>query len=297
MSDAYTEVYCILGNPVRHSFSPAMHNAGFAAIGRNAVYTAFEPAEIAGAVEAIRSLGIRGASVTIPFKVAVMQYLDEIDDTAKQIGSVNTVVNRNGRLFGTNTDASGFFDALKTVCDPDDKRIAVFGGGGSARAVCFGICIGSRPKSVSVMVRNPGKTETQEFAEDLKDYGAKKGIEVELKAISEWDLIRESTEIIVNTTCVGMTPDDEGSILTAEAIPSGITVMDIVYRPRETKLIRNAKARNCRIGYGEEMLIRQGVRQFELWTGSCDLKTQTAMREALMTAIYGKRKSEGMEGI
>ena len=134
-----TELYCVMGNPVAHSLGPVMHNTLFEEMNINAVYLAFCIENIQKGVEAIRELGIRGASITIPFKENIMEFLDEIDEEAGKIGAVNTVINRNGRLYGLNTDCAGAINPLKEACSIKDKNVFIFGAGGAARAVAFGI--------------------------------------------------------------------------------------------------------------------------------------------------------------
>jgi shikimate dehydrogenase len=256
-----TGLYCIFGNPVRHSISPFMHNAAFAEAGINAVYLAFEPASIAEAVSAVKALEIRGASVTIPFKIDVMRHLDEIDPLAGSIGSVNTIINRNGTLTGYNTDGYGAVLAIEQ-CGITLKGMTfmVIGNGGSARAIAF--TLAERKAGVIIAGRNENRIKA--LADDIrhKSPAARSAL---LKEIDS--SFMESVDVIINTTSVGMAPDTESTPLDPALIASRHVVFDIVYTPRETSLLASAKKLGCRVIYGVDMLVLQGARQFELWTG------------------------------
>ncbi|NPV03100.1 MAG: shikimate dehydrogenase [Brevinematales bacterium] len=280
MINALTQTYCIIGNPVRHSFSPIMQNKAFEEAGLNSVYTAFEVTDLEGAVNGIRALGIHGASVTIPHKIDVMQYLDDIEDIAAMIGSVNTVVNRDGRLSGTNTDAYGFYRALAEADDVDGKQIALLGSGGAARAIAFALFYFGKPAKLEIAVRNEDIDAAHQLRKSLIAHLALPEESVEVVPLVKWNDIGDSIEIIINTTPLGMHPNTEVSPLEKEQIRKGITVMDIVYHPRDTLLLRYAGERDCRIVSGIDMLLYQGVKQFELWTGVD--APENVMRDALM---------------
>lgn len=282
MIDGLTQVYCILGHPVQHSFSPYLHNTGFAVKNIPAVYTAFDvaPEHLPAAVDGIRSLGIRGASVTIPHKVAVMPLLDDLDEIARMIGSVNLLYWKEGRLTGSNTDAWGFYQALSKTATLDDSDIALFGSGGAARAVCFSLFYYARPRSLSIYARPEDRQESLTLQNHLTEQLTAAGRLAPSQSItafarSEWPGAQSPCTILINTTPLGMHPLETQSILSAEEIPQGITAMDIVYTPRETTFLRLARERGCRIGYGIDMLLYQGLRQFEVWTG------QTAPEEEM----------------
>ncbi len=251
MISTRTNVYCVIGKPVSHSLSPIMHNAAFEKIGYDGVYLAFEVEDISAAVGGIRSLGIRGVSVTIPHKVSVMSYLDEIDTTALKIGAVNTIVNRHGKLKGYNTDFQGALKALAEKSDIHGKRVLVLGAGGAARAIGFGINMEGGRLTIS----NRSLERGERLAEDLQaSFCAPDVIE------------RNSWDIIINTTSVGMTPETDRMPVPETILTPGQVVMDIVYNPLETLLLKTARDKGCATVDGAAMFVYQGACQFELWT-------------------------------
>lgn len=260
--DANTELYCIFGKPVRHSLSPAMQNAAFKSAGMNAVYLAFEVGNIKEGIFAMRALGIKGASITIPFKQDAMNYLDETDPLAEEIGSVNTLKNENGVITGYNTDGYGAVNALKNNgVDIKNSRVLIIGNGGSARAITFTIL--QAGASATIAGRN-----TDRILNLVNDIRAK-GREINhilIKDISP-SFIKE-IDIIINTTPIGMAPNiDEAPIEDGLILGSHI-VFDIVYSPDMTKLLKIAKSKKCKTVKGIEMLVNQGAKQFEIWTGN-----------------------------
>lgn len=270
MINANTDVYCIVGNPVRHSFSPTMHNPAFAEIGINAVYTAFEVEadDLPKAVDGIRSLGIKGASVTIPHKVAVIPLLDETEDIARMIGSANTIINRNGKLIGTNTDAFGFYRALSENTEVDGKTVAILGSGGASRALCFATMCYAKPKKLMIFAARPqDKDEAVALADNIIEQMQLDNSQVAVAMLDEWQNHKSDIDIIVNATPLGMHPLEDKSILTADDIPYKSTVMDLVYNPHQTLFLNYAARQEATLCYGIDMLLYQGVQQFELWTG------------------------------
>ncbi|MGC8765949.1 MAG: shikimate dehydrogenase [Brevinematia bacterium] len=287
--DSHTSLYCILGNPVHHSLSPCIHNAGFQKLKINAVYVAFETENIENAIRGIRALGIKGCSVTIPFKTEVIKYLDEILEIGRLIGAVNTIINKGGRLIGTNTDAFGFYKALSYKTEITDKTIAIFGSGGAARAGIFSLFYYDKPSKVIIVARNREKRE--EIKAEIFNSFKKIGREISddcltTRDLSEWKNFMNEVDIIINTTPVGMTPEISNSILETDEIPEEKIVMDIVYNPFETKFLKLAKSKKCKVIPGIDMLLLQGIKQFELWTEvSPPVNT---MRKALKKAISKK---------
>lgn len=263
-----TTLFGVIGDPVGHSLGPAMHNAALKAMGYPAVYLAFHVTDVAGAITAVRSLKISGLSVTIPHKVAVMGCLDEIDDLARQIGAVNTVVNRDGCLEGVNTDCFGAVSALAEKTDLVDKSVAVLGAGGAARAVGFGLAA----KGARLTILNRNVERGQKLAQDLRAGFA---------PLAEFDQCQ--ADIVVNTTSVGMTPHAEALPIPAQALAAHMVVMDIVYNPLETALIGAARAKGCEVVDGLAMFVYQGVRQLELWTGQ--KAPMEIMRQAVLDAL------------
>lgn len=244
--------YVLLGHPVEQSLSPVMHDAALKKTGLAERYVAFCVQDIGGAMDGLRAMNIRGASVTLPFKVAVMEYLDDIDTDALEIGAVNTVVNENGRLIGHNTDWSGLILALKKAIVIRDKTIVIVGAGGTARAAAYGIL---REGGYPVIVnRTPKKGKM--LAEKMQ---------CAFYPLSEIGRIRG--DVMINTTPVGMYPRGNQSPVNAAVLSGYNCVMDVIYNPIKTKLLKDAEKQGCRIVTGVEMFVHQGAEQFRLWTG------------------------------
>jgi shikimate dehydrogenase len=244
--------FAVFGNPVGHSLSPIMHTAAFAAVGFDGVYVAVPVQDIQPAVAGLRALGFRGASITTPHKESVLGCLDEVEDTARRIKAVNTIVNANGRLQGYNTDVSGAIRALKEKTSITGRAVAILGAGGAARAVAFGILAeGGR-----VSIFNRAAERGQKLADELQ---------ADFRLLSEFNA--EHYAIMVNTTPVGMVPRAEETPVAVEKLRPGLIVMDIVYNPLETRLLREAAGAGCTAIDGLSMFVHQGARQFELWTG------------------------------
>ena len=257
MIDAQTELYGVIGNPVQHSLSPIIHNGAFKRLGWNAVYLAFEVKNVEEALRGIRGLGVRGVSVTIPFKTEVVPLLDKIEGLAKKIGAVNTIVNRRGRLIGYNTDCDGAIEALEEKMDLRGKRVVLLGAGGAARGIGFGL----RERGYPLTVVTRSKERGQALSKDLGcDYLPVSSL-VRMKA-GEFE-----ADVIINATSLGMYPRDGETPIPKELLKERMMVMDIVYQPLQTKLLREAKEKGCVTVDGLEMLIRQGTAQFEIWTG------------------------------
>jgi shikimate dehydrogenase len=267
MVDADTNLYCIFGNPVRHSKSPVIHTACFQHHQINAVYLAFEIDEISKGIKAMRSLNIKGASVTIPFKESIMDHLDWIDEDALTIGAVNTVVNQDGKLSGFNTDYKAAIAPLKPF-GLANKRICIIGAGGAAQAVAYGI----HKKKGDLVIINRNKQRGQNLAFKYKaDF-------IPLDEVNKRGDI--NPDIIINTTSIGMHPDSENLAYPSTHMHSKMVVMDIVYNPLKTKLLLEAKKKGCTTIDGLSMFIHQGAAQFKIWTGiSPDIKL---MRKTLI---------------
>jgi shikimate dehydrogenase len=273
--DAGTELYGIIGNPVGHSLSPAMHNAAFRHLGINAVYLAFEVSDPESAISGVRALNISGLSVTVPHKEAVMPLLDRVDENAGRIGAVNTIVNRNGMLEGMNTDMSGAVRAISEKTGIKGAAALVLGAGGSARAVVAGLA----ERGADVHIANRTETRAKALAER---FGASwSGLEG-LESL----MMKRPASIIVNTTTLGMHPRTDimpvSPALLDMAGKAGSVVMDIAYSPLETMLLREAASRGCPTVNGLEMLFYQAVEQFRIWTGRN--APEKTMRRALEKA-------------
>ncbi len=267
MIDSNTQLYCIFGNPVRHSKSPAIHNACFQNHHINAVYLAFEINEISKSVTSLKTLKIQGASITMPFKESIMDYLDWIDDDALNIGAVNTVKNKDGKLLGYNTDHQAAIVPLKPF-GIKDKKVCLIGAGGAAQAVAYGI---HKEKGNLVIInRDIDRGERLALKYDA-DF-------IHRTEIDKLGMIK--ADIIINTTSIGMYPDIENIAFPIQYIESHMVVMDIIYNPLKTKLLYEAKQKGCTTIDGLSMFLHQGEAQFKLWTGiTPDIKR---MRQALI---------------
>ena len=274
LPNAKTKLCGIIGNPVEHSMSPAMHNAAFEQLGLNYVYLAFCVSDVEGAIRGMRALNMRGLSVTVPHKLEVMKYLDEIDPAAQQIGAVNTVVNDTGCLKGYNTDWIGFVRSLEVHTPIQDKHVVILGAGGAARALAFGIK--QRGGKMTILNRAEEIAMARSLAAEID---CPWGDLSQLQPVAEAD-------IVVNATSVGMSPLNDKTVIESRYLRPEHVIYDIVYNPMETRLLREAKERGCRVVPGYEMLLLQGVAQFELWTGKpapVDL-----MRTILKDRLMGK---------
>ena len=262
--DGRTRVYGILGRPVEQSLSPAMHNAAFRALGLNAVYVAFPVTDLNQAVAGLRGLNIGGVSVTIPFKEEIIPLLDEIDRNAARMGAVNTVVNQDGTLIGYNTDWLGAVAALKEKTLINNRHFLILGAGGASRAIAFGILEGGGRISLTDIDANRAAAMSGEF-----------GVEALLpQALSQCP-----AKILINATPVGMDPHVDDIPINPDLLGRFDLIMDIVYRPLKTRLLKEAEARGCKTIDGLQMLIHQGAAQFELWmnqTAPVDIMSQAA---------------------
>ena len=249
--DAHTGVYAVFGDPVAHSLSPAMQNRAFTATGHNGVYVAVRVRDIEAAADAVRSLSIRGVSVTVPHKTTVIPFLDEVDADARSIGAVNTIVNQDGRLRGYNTDAPAAVRALKEMASLAGRQVAILGAGGAARAIGFGLAA----EKVPIVIVNRTPTRGKDLAERL---GA--GFEP-VEAFQPDD-----GTILINTTPVGMWPQVDAVPIPSDRLRPGMMVMDIIYNPLQSRLLQEAAAIGCPVLNGLPMFVYQGALQFKLWT-------------------------------
>ena len=250
-TDSETRLYGVFGNPVSHSLSPVMQNAAFSHAGFNGVYLAFKIKDIKKGVEALKTFNMGGASITIPHKISVLPFLDELGPLAKKIGAVNTIINNKGILSGYNSDGIGAVKAIKEKTKIRQKKVAVIGAGGAARAIGFAM----KNEGANVFIVNRTKKRGEKLAGD---------IDCLFVPLNEFN---GGCDILVNATSVGMEPYVENMPVSPEILNFDMTVMDIVYTPRETKLLKEAKKRGCAIVEGISMFIYQGAFQFELWTG------------------------------
>lgn len=259
---AKTKLCIIIGDPVEHSLSPVMHNAAYKELGIDDkfVFTGatVKPENLEDTVKGVRAMGIRGLTCTIPHKIEVMKYIDEVDVTAKQIGAVNTVVNENGKLKGYNTDWLGVVNPLEKYTSLQGKKVALIGAGGAAHAMAYGVL----KKGARLTIFN----RTVEKAEELGNAMKLLGFIPAVKSTTEISLVK-GFDIILNSTSLGMGEQINETPVPKEFLKKEHIVFDAVYVPFETKLLMEAKEKGATIIHGMEMLLHQGLVQFELYTG------------------------------
>ncbi|TRO52001.1 shikimate dehydrogenase [Candidatus Bathyarchaeota archaeon] len=276
-----TRVCAIIGDPVEHSLSPVIHNAAFNALGLNLVYVPFNVSvtELKDAVLGAKTLGIHGLNITMPHKHSVMTYLDKINVTAKNIGAVNTILNKNGILIGYNTDGAGAMIALKEngVCT-EEKKLVLLGAGGAAKAIAYQ----AAQEVEELVILNRTIEKAKQLAKILQSFKAK----VIGKLLSNNVLYKELTtaNILVNATSVGMCPDNNNSPIPSDLLTSDLCVMDIIYNPLNTKLLNDAKSAGAKTVSGVDMLVYQGAVAFEIWT-KCNAPVEVMKKAALNELI------------
>jgi shikimate dehydrogenase len=269
--DAATRPVGLLGYPVDHSLSPLLHNAAFQAQGLNYVYIALPvtPGAVAGAVLGLQMLGFAGANVTVPHKQAVVPLMDECSPQANAVGAVNTIVcRREGNTvtcYGDNTDIAGFLAPLQVFADDlRGSEMLVFGAGGAARAVVYALLSTLQPSKLTLAVRTPSRAEA--LARDFADYDTRQALRVApmqdaVKAV-------QTSTLLVNATSVGMYPHTSATPWShAEDFSEGQIAYDLIYRPEQTRWLRDAAARGARTLGGMEMLIEQAAASYVQWTG------------------------------
>ena len=276
--NAGTGVVGLIGHPVGHSKSPEMMNRAFRACGLPFVYLAFDvsPSELGDAVRGMRALGFRGWNVTIPHKVAVLEHLDEVEETAREIGAVNTVVAQEGRLIGYNTDGEGYLRSLvdETGLELSEQRVLILGAGGAARAVAHAL---ATTGVESITIANRTREKAERLAASLRKADAR------AVSLSELERVVGETTLLVQTTSVGMYPETEAIPIDPSFLHERMIVSDLIYRPRKTLLLREAEARGARIHGGLGMLLHQAALAFEHWMGKP--APVYVMREALEEAM------------
>jgi shikimate dehydrogenase len=287
-----TKICGIFGCPVEHTFSPAIHNAAFAAAGLNYVYVPFkvEPRSLAAAVAAIRALDLTGVNVTIPHKEAVLPLLDGLSDEARLIGAVNTIINRSGRLYGDNTDGKGYLLALKEAgFDPDGKTVLFLGAGGAARAVAVQLALAGAGKMIFANRTGSRAGELAHFVAERTGVTVARvswpdtaGGKLPVRALAESDLV-------VQATSLGMSPHVDMTVpLPFEYFRPGQAASDLVYNPAETLFLKRAGQAGADTISGLGMLLHQGALAFELWTGAA--APLAVMRAALKKELSRKQQ-------
>jgi shikimate dehydrogenase len=257
------KLYGVIGDPIVQSMSPGMHNATFRHLGLSATYMSFHVTSerLSSAIEGIRGLGIAGLNVTIPHKVSVMKYLDEIDPLARKIGAVNTIVNDSGRLIGFNTDGAGFVTSLKETLQGSSlstKSILIIGAGGAARGIYFSL-LAEGVERIDIANR------TIENARHIIE--AQTSIKSKSINLHEAEALVNSYDIIINTTSIGMVPMQDEIPIKLGNLKKDTIISDIIYNPLETKWLHEAKKYGAIIQNGVGMFVFQGALAFEKWTG------------------------------
>ncbi|MFN4133524.1 MAG: shikimate dehydrogenase [Candidatus Hadarchaeales archaeon] len=258
------EIFMLFGDPVEGSLSPPMFNAAFRRLGMNSIYIAVKtpPQFLAAAVAMMRGLGVKGANITIPHKVAIMGYLDKLDKSAKDVEAVNVVANVNGKLVGYNTDGTGALAALEAGGGPvRGKRVVVVGAGGAARAIVHSLVTAGA--DVCVANRTIEKAKVLAEIVERKTGKSVKVIPLEKKLLK--DAIAKA-DILINATSVGMQPKAGQTIATADMLHPGLIVNDIVYKPLKTRLLKEAEKAGAKTVDGLGMLVNQAALAFKIWT-------------------------------
>ena len=268
--------YCIIGDPINHSLSPALHNAAFNSLGLDHSYIAYRVPkdELGNAIISLKSINIAGFNVTMPHKTAIIKFLDTLDSTVERARAVNTVYNNNGKFEAFNTDIVGFVTPLHNRnLKFNGMTILLIGAGGPAQAVVAALAKEKGISKIYISSRNKVKLE------NLAEVATKIGLECVTLGENEIQEFSPLSDMIINATPVGM--GGEASPLSSKHISKDSIVYDIVYRPLNTDLILNAKKANAQIIYGYEMLIEQAIAAFKIWTGI------TPPMEAMKKALFG----------
>lgn len=263
----------VIGDPIAHTFSPAMHNAAIRALDIDWCYVAFHvlPDRVQQAMDGIRGFNICGINVTVPHKQAVMPFLDEISQEALAVGAVNTIAHKEGKLIGYNTDVYGILAALRYGAgfDPLPSEVVVLGAGGAARGIVYAVASSEATERVTILNRTVEKGER--LAEEMSQIAHRdRPIDITAHSIelSNIRAVLKTAGLIINATSVGMVPHIHDSVIEdASVFHQGQVLLDTVYNPRETRLMRIAQAGGARAFNGIDMLVYQGAKSFEIWTG------------------------------
>lgn len=276
-----TKLLGVIGNPVSHSLSPIIFNKAFQECGLNLCYSAFniQPNDLEAGLQGMVALGFLGFNVTLPFKEAVLPFLDSIHRDAKIIGAVNTVVIKEGRLCGYNTDGSGFVDSLEERgIKATGKNILLIGAGGAAKAVAVSLALQGVQ---SIVIANRTLSRAQELSDKVASIGVNSWA-APTEDINREDFLK-TFDIVVNATPIGMKSLDEPLLLPVQNLSPGTVVCDLIYRTHDTRLLREASTRGFTAVDGSGMLLHQGARAFQLFTGH--KPPLQAMRKALAVAL------------
>lgn len=268
----HTRLTALLGSPVAHSISPLMHNEAFQLLDLDYTYLCFEVNEktLPAAVDGLKACGIRGFNLTMPNKNKIVELLDELSPAARLIGAVNTVVNDDGHLTGYNTDGVGYMQAVKDAgYDITGKTITIMGAGGAATAICAQAALDGVEK-IHIFARETSRfwDRTQKLAENINSTLPCKAVLHENKNTAALAQAISESALLLNATSVGMAPNTEGTIIEDTSLyHPDLIVSDVIYNPRETRFLKEAREAGCRTFNGMYMLLYQGAEAFRLWTG------------------------------
>jgi len=283
----------VIGFPLKRSLSPVFQQAALNHLRLDIVYEAWPTASdgLQTRIKTMRSPTVLGANVTIPHKENVLAMLDDVDEVAGKIGAVNTIVNRDGRLFGYNTDLSGLMRALRDNggFEPEGKRVVVAGAGGAARAVVAGLL---EAGAASVTVINRTLSRANRLVEDLRLQADQSELRALPEMYASWAAVMGSCDLLLNCTSAGSAGFDSESPIPIDLIRSGMLVYDLVYDPAETPLLAEARKRGARVLGGLPMLVYQGATSFELWTGQkapVDIMLEAARSAVEAGAARGRK--------
>jgi len=281
MIDGTTKIVGVFGWPVAHTASPAMHNAAFKTLKMNWVYLAFpvDPAKLRSALHGARDMGLVGVNLTVPHKILALDIVDEVDAEARRLGAVNTVVMKDGRLLGYNTDGYGITKALQDEFNLTlaGKHVLVLGAGGAGRAIAVQCALDG---AAVVSIANRTREKIQPIAAEIAATNTEcRSLALDAETIRS---VMGTVDVVINATSVGLTPGDSLG-LPADVFSARHFVYDTIYRPAQTELLRVAAAAGAKVANGASMLLHQGAKAFEIWTGQ---KAPLAvMRRALRAAL------------
>lgn len=284
--DSKTRIVGLFGYPLGHTYSPIMQNAAFSNRGINNVYLPIEvkPDSFGTVIKAVSSMNFGGFNITIPYKVEIMKYLDKIDETAKRIGAVNTVVIKDGRLEGYNTDGIGFLKSFQEAAEAtiEEKKVFVLGSGGASRAICMTLALN---KAKKLYICNRTFEKALALVEDINKFMPESSTAIPM----EYDDMKKAVEhadVFINTTSVGMFPEIDEIPIDSSLLKKELIVYDVVYNPRKTKLILEAEKLGCKTISGLGMLVYQGAEAFELWTGK---NAPTELMYSIVSEALGEK--------
>ena len=276
-----TRITGVIGHPIEHSMSPPMHNNAYKQLNMDYVYVAFhvQPEDIEKLITSAKTLGICGLNVTIPHKTTIIPYLDEIDETAKKIGAVNTIQFKDNKAKGYNTDGIGAIKSIQEYTTLQDKNILILGAGGASKAISFTLI---NENINSLTIANRTKENAEQLIENIKKQT--NFTKIQYHTINDVDEIIEDMDIIINTTPIGMYPHHEVKPpIKTDNINKNHIVMDIIYNPLETQLLKQSKENGAQTINGTSMLINQGLVSFEIFTG--EKATYKSFEEALLNQL------------